>query len=254
MNYFSITAGRTGSAWLASFLSSNLQIDEIHEPLGINDFGEKMPDIRTMRNFNNFGNNKFVKDFWQRKFKSIPTGVYAETNHTLSKCGLVENTILHDRAENTTLIVLRRDIVDQCVSYLVRNDFVNITTLWQWYLHPSYQLKIINPSSFDKFDGLSLPLWYCYEMAARQEYYIQRFSNEIKMVEITLEVVTKNEGAKQFWNELGLMGNCKMPPIKNANKSQPNAQLINKVREITDSINVDMKDLVHNAIKSGFSF
>ena len=64
MNYFSITAGRTGSAWLASFLSSNLQIDEIHEPLGINDFGEKMPDIRTMRNFNNFGNNKFVKDFW----------------------------------------------------------------------------------------------------------------------------------------------------------------------------------------------
>ena len=78
MNYFSITAGRTGSAWLASFLSANLQIDEIHEPLGINDFGEKMPDIRTMRNFNNFG----------------------------SKCGLVENTILHDRAENTTLIVL----------------------------------------------------------------------------------------------------------------------------------------------------
>jgi len=41
MNYFTITAGRTGSAWLASFLSMNLQIEEVHEPLGINDFGEK---------------------------------------------------------------------------------------------------------------------------------------------------------------------------------------------------------------------
>ena len=58
MNYFTITAGRTGSAWLASFLSLNLQIEEVHEPLGINDFGEKMPDIRTMRNFNNFRNSK----------------------------------------------------------------------------------------------------------------------------------------------------------------------------------------------------
>jgi hypothetical protein len=111
MNYFTITAGRTGSAWLASFLSLNLQIEEVHEPLGINDFVEKMLDIRTMRNFNNFGNNDFVQNFWNKKFKTIPGGVYAETNHTLSKCGLVENIMLHDRSDATTLIVLRGDIV-----------------------------------------------------------------------------------------------------------------------------------------------
>jgi hypothetical protein len=74
MNYFTITAGRTGSAWLASFLSLNLQIEEVHEPLGINDIGEKMPDIRTMRNFNNFGNNDFVQNFWNKKFITIPGG------------------------------------------------------------------------------------------------------------------------------------------------------------------------------------
>ena len=131
MNYFTITAGRTGSAWLASFLSLNLQIEEVHEPLGINDFVEKMLDIRTMRNFNNFGNNDFVQNFWNKKFKTIPGGVYAETNHTLSKCGLVENIMLHDRSDATTLIVLRRDIVKQCVSYVVRNNFCNITIGWQ---------------------------------------------------------------------------------------------------------------------------
>ena len=50
MHYFTITAGRTGTAWLASFLSKNLNIEEIHEHLGINDFGEKMPDISPIFN------------------------------------------------------------------------------------------------------------------------------------------------------------------------------------------------------------
>ena len=53
--FFTITAGRTGTAWLRSFLSLNFNIEAIHEPLGIDDFGTQMPDIKTMRNFNNFG-------------------------------------------------------------------------------------------------------------------------------------------------------------------------------------------------------
>ena len=126
-NYFTITAGRTGSAWLASLLSQNLNINEVHEYLGINDFGDKMPDIRTMRNFNNFGNNDFVQNFWKRKFEYIPNELYAETNHTLCKCGLIENIFLNKREKYTTLIILKRNMTDQCVSYIERNDFGNIT-------------------------------------------------------------------------------------------------------------------------------
>ena len=73
MHYFTITAGRTGTAWLASFFSENLKIDAVHEHLGINDLGEKMPDIRTLRNFNNFGNNDYVQNFWNKKFEGIPS-------------------------------------------------------------------------------------------------------------------------------------------------------------------------------------
>jgi hypothetical protein len=254
MHYFTITAGRTGSAWLASFLSKNLKIDEVHEPLGINDFGEKMPDIRTMRNFNNFGNNDFVKSFWHRKFLSVPKEVYAETNHTLSKCGLVENIILHKRAEITTLIVLKRDIINQCVSYLVRNDFGNITLAWQWYLHPSYVKKIINPEPFMKFGILSSPLWYCFEMAARQEYYHQKFSDKIKMVEVVLDETVTETGAKKFYNDLGFYGDCVLPPPKNENKSKPTTQLIDAVQGAVRKINVDMPQLVRGAIKDGFTF
>ena len=76
------------------------------EPLEINDFGVIMPDIKIMRNFNNFGNNELVKSFWKKKFSYIKNDVYAETNHTLCKCGLVENVILNGLEDETTLIVL----------------------------------------------------------------------------------------------------------------------------------------------------
>ena len=160
-NYFTITAGRTGSAWLASFLSQNLNINEVHEFLGINDVGNKMPDIRTMRNFNNFGNNEFVQNFGRENLNIYPTNLFR--NQSYIKSGLVENIILNKREKYTTLIILKRDMTDQCVSYLERNDFGNITIAWQWYLHPSY-LKIINPKPFMQFGNLGQPLWYCYEM------------------------------------------------------------------------------------------
>lgn len=87
---FHNNSGRTGSAWLTEFLSPNLAINAIHEPLGLDVFGVNMPDIWTMRSFNDF-----VKAFWERKFASLPNTIYAETNHTICKCGLVENIFLN---------------------------------------------------------------------------------------------------------------------------------------------------------------
>ena len=69
--FFTITAGRSGTAWLANFMSANLSIESIHEPLEINDFGLKMPDIKIMRTFNNIGNNLLIKNFWYNKLKLI---------------------------------------------------------------------------------------------------------------------------------------------------------------------------------------
>lgn len=252
--YFTITAGRTGSAWLTSFLTTNLGIDAVHEPLGIDDFGVNMPDIRTMRSFNNYGNNDFVKAFWERKFSNLPNATYAETNHTLCKCGLVENLLLKKLEDETILIVLRRDIVKQCVSYIVRHDFGNITLAWQWYLHPTYRKKIINPEPFMKLGGIGSPLWYCYEMSARQEYYVQKFSDKISMLQVTLEELTSDTGAKEFHSLLGLYGNCSIPTSKNESKAKPSEQLFQQVTDFVDKISVDMPQLIEDTIKKGFSF
>ena len=88
---FTLSAGRTGTAWLSDFLAVNFKCDALHEPLGIEDFGNRMPDIKIMRSFNETGNNAIVKNFWKRKLSMLTSNMHIETNHTLGKCGLIEN-------------------------------------------------------------------------------------------------------------------------------------------------------------------
>jgi len=151
---FTLSAGRTGTAWLSEFLAVNFNCETLHEPLGIEDFGNRMPDIKIMRSFNENGNNAIVKDFWKRKFSMLTSNIHIETNHTLGKCGLIENISRSKLAEKSRIIILKRDIVRQCASYVVRHDFVHITTAWQWYLHPSYQKNLSIQNYFHNLKGL----------------------------------------------------------------------------------------------------
>ena len=88
---FTLSAGRTGTAQLSDFLAVNFNCDALHEPLVIEDFGNRMPDIKIMRSFNETGNNAIVKDFWKRKLSMLTSNMHIETNYTLGKCGLSEN-------------------------------------------------------------------------------------------------------------------------------------------------------------------
>ena len=251
---FTLTAGRTGSAWLADFLAQNYQATSIHEPLEIEDFGVRMPDIKVMRSFNNFGNNTTVQEFWERKLSVIQQNSYIETNHTLGKCGLIENLYKTPIAADTKIIILKRNIVKQCSSYLVRNDFVHITTAWQWYLHPSYQKKLVDPEPFLKFDGVGLALWYCYEMAARQAFYKLAYGSSIKMIEVSLEDIVTPKGANRLWQALGQFGTCTMPPRKNKNQIQASKSLVQHLEKITSSIQFDADEVAQQALNDGFSF
>ncbi len=253
--FFTITAGRTGSNWLANFMSANLKTKSIHEPLEINDFGLKMPDIKIMRTFNDIGNNILIKNFWNNKLKLIENeNIYVETNHTLSKCGLVENLANSNMSENSILILLNRNIVDQCVSYLTRHDFTNITIVWQWYLHTSYKKKIVNPVPFEKFGNAGLALWYCYEMLARQAYYKKLFSKKIKMIEIDLEDLNSEKGAENFLKNIGIMNKCIIPKKTNQNKRVFSQKLYDDIAKLVSSVKFNAEDIVNTALQNGFTF
>ena len=253
--FFTISAGRTGTAWLAKFMSANMNIKTIHEPLEINDFGLKMPDIKIMRTFNNIGNNDLIKNFWTNKLKLIKDeNIYVETNHTLSKCGLVENLINSDLLENSILILLNRNIVKQCVSYLTRNDFKNNTVVWQWYLHPNYEKKIVDPTPFERFGKYGKALWYCYEMLSRQAYYKILFNKKIKMIEVDIDNLNTKEGAEDFLKNIEIVDKCIIPKKVNQNNTEPSNETYNEIDKITSLIKFDANDYAEKAIQDGFTF
>lgn len=239
---FTISAGRTGTNWLSKLLTQNLSSPALHEPLAIDDFGTRMPGIRTMRGFNDHGMERAVRDFWQKKFTNLQAP-YAETNHTLAKCGLVEALAESDLADRTTLIVLRRDLAKQCVSYIMRNDFTNITLDWQWYLNPRYRNVIVNPVAFQRLGQIGTALWYCCEMATRQAYYLQKYADQLNFIEVSLEDIATPEGAGALLRDLGHTGPVTLPPRANANAAAAPPELLAEVRRLLEQLPFDPQEI-----------
>lgn len=219
---FALAAGRSGTSWLAKFLGQNLNINSVHEPCNLDDFGTQMPEISAMRKFNEIGMDRSIRDFWDNKLAKLKPP-YAESNHTLGKCGMIEALAESDIAERTTIVVLRRELAKQCVSYINRNDFSNIGLIWQFYLSPKYRNRIVDPAQFLPLGTLGTAIWYCLEMEARQAYYVLKYHDRLNFVEAQLEEVTKPAGARALLAELGHNAEPILPPKANANTppSQP---------------------------------
>lgn len=249
---FTLTGGRTGTAWLAKFLSENLGFRAVHELQGIDDFGTRMPDIKLMRTFNDRGNTELVQAFWRGKLAEIGAlDRYAETNHTLGKCGLIENLLLSPLAADSAIIVLRRNKLDQCVSYLQRSDFLNTTIQWQWYLHPAYRNNILDPTPFVPFGQLGYALWYIHEMELRQHYYLMTCGERLRFIEADLEVITTPAGARGLLAAIGCEREPTIPEASNRNDLPPDAELVNSVRNMLAGISFDAPAIVRDFIASG---
>lgn len=252
---FTITAGRTGTAWLANFFQDNLKIPTIHEPLEIDDFGNQMPDIRVMRSFNNRGMDEVCRSFWQRKFEKISGyNNYCETNHTLAKCGLVEALSTMNLDKKISFICLKRNWADQCASYINRSDFRNITITWQWYLHPNYTRKIVAPEPFLNSSPFGLMLWYIAEIEARQAYYKTLFGDKFDFIECNLESITTEEKAPWLLSRLGCSNPSPVfPEKKNTNVITSNNELKNNIKTVVEKISFNADQIAKAFIQSGGS-
>jgi hypothetical protein len=249
---FTLTGGRTGTAWIAELLKQNLGIAAVHELLGIDDFGTRMPSIRVMRSFNDRGSDEFVRGFWNNKLAEIAElSGYAEANHTLGKCGLIENLAASPMASEAVVLVVRRAKLPQCLSHIMRGDFLNITVNWQWYLDPGYRNVIVNPQPFLRFGQMGQTMWYLHEMEARQLYYLRTYAQRVRMIEVDFSTMTTQAGAEALLAELGHAGAVRLPPARNQSHQKPPPELARSAEAMLQGIVWDVASVVDGYLAAG---
>ena len=204
---FTLSTGRSGTAFLASLLEANLEsVESHHEMLNFSSFDT--PEISTYTLFNSKGNISKVKNFWKKKFgkiKKCKNNYYVETSHLLAKAGLLENIDILTKDSVVDIIILKRNILDTIQSFYNRNDFANLGNTWLWYLDPKYPKNIV-PSGFLTSSGINgLRFWYILEIRARAYYYKTLFkkNKKVNFHEVDLERLSDRKKIKQLLNSLG---------------------------------------------------
>jgi len=205
---FTLTAGRTGTMFLARLLQANLPEGIVHhEILSYDAFGKHTPEVSTLHSFNNSGNTETVQAFWAQKFRRIlaaNTPLYAETSHVLMKAGLVENATAMLPGHELHFVVLKRPMAPVIRSYLRRGDFANIGNQWLWYLDPHYQRNLIDKTEFIKRGLDGVRMWYLCEIAARAAYYKERYADlpNVHFHEVDLATLNTPDGAAELLRKL----------------------------------------------------
>lgn len=199
-----------------------------------------------------------VRQFWDRKATTIPeAGPYAETNHTLAKCGLIEFLADANPAPKISIICLRRNWVDQALSYIRRRDFSSPTTIWQWLLDPRCARKIVDPKSLTGL-GAHVPMfWYMAEMEARQAYYRRLFGDRMSFIDCTIEEIAEPPGAARLLSALGHDGRLplSLPPPSNTTPKGENkgaeASRRAMIAAVSNKIRFNAEDVAQRYIESG---
>ena len=264
---FTITAGRTGSHFLAELLAANLDEARVFdEIIGFGEYGRNTPDISHLAEFNSHGNSASIRAFWDQKMARIlelETPTYVETSHVLAKAGLIENIDLLTQHGTVHLVCLRRDMVKSMINYERNHDFVHKTMWWAWYLDPHYPKNIIEPNEqlFDAMGRVGISLWYLCEIQARQAYYQQQFQSHPNLVfhDVQLEPLNAPEHAAALLTKLGsnrTQAQVRIPPRKNESRSAHTvpADLQVQMSKLVEQMQFDSAELARMHIAAGRGF
>jgi len=257
-----MTAGRTGTAFLANLIAANVPEAECHhEILGYDRFGVDTPDLSHLTLFNSAGNVPKVQDFWQVKFGRIRRSrapLYAETSHLLMKAGLVENLDKLDPAETIHFVVLTRDPLATILSYRHRFDFVNKGTWWMWYLDPDYPNKIVDSIRLKGLGVNGVCLWYLLEIGARAEYYriLLRDRGNVRFHDVRIEDLSEPVAVSRFLDKLGFAkppDEVVIPPPANRGKNKAGCSEPERaaIRRLIEGVRFDPVQVASDFIAAG---
>ncbi len=261
---FTITPGRTGTAYLAELIRANVADSAVyHEILGYDAWGVDTPDLSHLAQFNAYGSTEQVRAFWARKFSNVVgTGkpLYAETSHLLAKAGLVENIDELLRHGSVYFVVLHREILSTVISLLNRLAFLDWGAKCLWFLDEQYPKNLIEGQPFQKLGQVGLCIWYYYEMITRGYYYMKLFSGKegVKFIKADLETITQRQNVPTFFSELGIeldADKIAMPEKVNAN---PHSILSEKDLEATKTLvrklQIDPEKIAASHVQAGTRF
>jgi hypothetical protein len=264
---FTMTTGRSGTAFLAELLAANLPDAECHhEFLGWNDFGLRTPDVSHLTLFNSEGNVEKVQDFWRNKLAIILNGrsqFYAETAHMLMKAGLVENIAPLTRIGHVHLIDLQRDMAATIQSFKSRGDFFNKGNQWLWYLDHKYPRNLSGWEKFSNYGHSGLCLWYIIETRLRAAYYARIVADNPKITvhRVSLEELSHPAGAARLLAALGTAvgeGQLKIPKPQNVGEPLPPSGWESGEKELLPKLiaaaQFDADALAQAAIAQGLGF
>lgn len=262
---FTMTTGRSGTAYLAELLGRNLPDSEsIHEALAFDQFGVDRPDLSHMTLFNSVGNVDKVRDFWNQKLARIAGGkhrFYIETSHILMKAGLIENLAPLLRVGRVHLIVLERDPIATIKSFRARYDFIDKANQWFWYLDPTYPLNLSDSKKLAAYGINGVCLWYITEVRLRTAYYEKLLAGQsnIRIHRVTLDDLQQPAKVAHL---LGALGAAKgpdeiaMPPAQNVGTEimewAPGEEA--KLARLVAAAQFDAPTLAQMAIKQGKGF
>jgi hypothetical protein len=262
---FTITTGRSGTAFLAELLAANLpNADTHHEILGWDQFGVNTPEVSHMTLFNSQGNVEKVQDFWRQKLRRIAqssAGFYVETSHLLAKAGLIENLAPLSRIGRIHLILLERDTFATIKSFRSRFDFENPGNMWMWYLDPNYPRNLCNSAEMVRLGVNGICLWYICEMRLRAAYYEKLLTKNPAIVfhRTSIEQIAARAGAAQLLSALGAArseGDVVLPKPQNVEersvawiKGEPEL-----LREVIAKVQFDAGAMAQAALDRGMGF
>lgn len=258
---FSVTAGRTGTAFLAELLGANLAgVEAHHERMSWEAFGLHQPGPAISMRFNGLGWTDEVASFWRGKARGVlasPAAVYAETSHLLFKSGLIESLPTWAADRPVHLVHLTRARRPTVESFRKRFDFLTRGNRWMWYLDPEYPRNLVGFAEGLRQHGVDgMIVWYLLEVAVRAAVY-RRVTADwpfVRWHEVALETLRTPQGAERFLDGLGLprSGPLTIPPPANTSDGQALSEgARRRIAALCDAVEVDADALAEEALATG---
>ncbi|MEM6903759.1 MAG: hypothetical protein AAF556_11035 [Pseudomonadota bacterium] len=231
---FTLTTGRTGTGFLYITLDKILGSSGAcyHERIGPRDFGVHTPDLSHTLQFNHFGNNEHVQQFWRRKFAGLGAGdarYLVEASHLLAKAGLIENLPLSNDDQAITILKIIRNPLETAISFAQRLSYANQAGTWLFGLHPKYPLNVVPSDPYLQFGSFGVHLWNVHEMRARSALYwhhLEQRRRDVQKLSLDITELTTIDGVQKVLSLLGWDGRVKSLPEKvNANAKAAGSDL-----------------------------